>query len=134
MSRDPLWQLTYAEAQEMAGRSDLAWSIRRNVWRQMQQDEAAIRDETAQGQAAQRTRASQDGEVREQMLGRRVTLASIFENADVSKAFLNDLLASDAGRNDHSAARRTLLGMRPVCRPRRPHRQNRPERCRSRRA
>ncbi|NPT41377.1 tetratricopeptide repeat protein [Paraburkholderia sp. 1N] len=113
MSRDPLWQLTYAEAQEMAGRSDLAWSIRRNVWRQMQQDEAAIRDKTPEGQAALCTRASQDGEVREQMLGRRVTLASIFENADVSKAFLNDLLASEAGRNDHTAARRTLLGDAP---------------------
>jgi polysaccharide biosynthesis protein PelB len=110
MSRDPLWQLTYAEAQEMAGRTDLAWSIRRNVWRQMQQEEAEVRANTAQGQIVLRTRASQGSEVREQMLGRRVTLASIFENADVSKAFLIDLLASDAGRNDNSDARRTLLG------------------------
>jgi hypothetical protein len=110
MSRDPLWQLTYAEAQEMAGRSDLAWSIRRNVWRQMQQEEAEVRANSAQGQIVLRTRASQGSEVREQMLGRRVTLASIFENADVSKAFLIDLLASDAGRNDNAEARRTLLG------------------------
>ncbi|PRX98216.1 tetratricopeptide repeat protein [Paraburkholderia sp. BL25I1N1] len=110
MSRDPLWQLAYAEAQEMAGRSDLAWSIRRNVWRQMQQEEAEVRANSAQGQIVLRTRASQGGEVREQMLGRRVTLASIFENADVSKAFLIDLLASDAGRNDNTEARRTLLG------------------------
>lgn len=110
MSRDPLWQLAYAEAQEMAGRSDLAWSIRRNVWRQMQQEEAAIREQTPQGQAVLRARAAQDREVREQMLGRRVTLASIFENADVSKAFLIDLLASDAGRKDNAEARRTLLG------------------------
>ncbi|REG57468.1 tetratricopeptide repeat protein [Paraburkholderia sp. BL6669N2] len=110
MSRDPLWQLAYAEAQEMAGRSDLAWSIRRNVWRQMQQEEAEVRANSAQGQIVLRTRASEGGEVREQMLGRRVTLASIFENADVSKAFLIDLLASDAGRNDNAEARRTLLG------------------------
>lgn len=110
MSRDPLWQLTYAEAQEMAGRSDLAWSIRRNVWRQMQQEEAEVRANSAQGQIVLRTRASQGSEVREQLLGRRVTLASIFENADVSKAFLIDLLASDAGRNDNAEARRTLLG------------------------
>ncbi|TCK95934.1 tetratricopeptide repeat protein [Paraburkholderia sp. BL9I2N2] len=110
MSRDPLWQLTYAEAQEMAGRSDLAWSIRRNVWRQMQQEEAEVRANSAQGQIVLRTRASQGSEVREQMLGRQVTLASIFENADVSKAFLIDLLASDAGRNDNAEARRTLLG------------------------
>ncbi|MEZ0602427.1 tetratricopeptide repeat protein [Paraburkholderia sp. IW21] len=110
MSRDPLWQLAYADAQEMAGRSDLGWSIRRNVWRQMQQEEAAIRDKTPQGQALLRTRASQDREAREQMLGRRVTLASIFENADVSKAFLIDLLAGDAGRKDNAEVRRTLLG------------------------
>ncbi|TDY26040.1 tetratricopeptide repeat protein [Paraburkholderia sp. BL6665CI2N2] len=110
MSRDPLWQLAYAEAQEMAGRSDLAWSIRRNVWRQMQREEAEVRANSAQGQIVLRTRASQGGEVREQMLGRRVTLASIFENADVSKAFLIDLLVSDAGRNDNTEARRTLLG------------------------
>ena len=110
MSRDPLWQLTYAEAQEMAGRGDLAWSIRRNVWRQMQQEEAAIRANSAQCQIVLRARASQDGEVREQLLGRRMTLASIFENADISKAFLIDLLATDAGKNDSTQVRRTLLG------------------------
>jgi predicted Zn-dependent protease len=110
MSRDPLWQLTYAEAQEMAGHSDRAWSIRRNVWRQMQQEEAAVRANTAQGQIVLRRRASQGDEEREQALGRRVTLASIFENADVSKAFLTDLLASDGGRLDNAATRRTLLG------------------------
>jgi hypothetical protein len=110
MSRDPLWQLTYAEAQEMAGRSDLAWSIRRNVWRQMQQEEAAVRANTARGQIVLRTRASQGGDVREQMLGSRVTLASIFENADVSKALLVDLLATDAGHNDKTEVRRTRLG------------------------
>ncbi|MFM0341470.1 tetratricopeptide repeat protein [Paraburkholderia fungorum] len=110
MSRDPLWQLTYAEAQEMAGHSDRAWSIRRNVWRQMQQEEAAVRADTAQGQIVLRRRASQGSEEREQALGRRVTLASIFENADVSKAFLIDLLDSDGGRLDTAQTRRTLLG------------------------
>jgi hypothetical protein len=113
MSRDPLWQLTYAEAQEMAGRTDRAWSIRRNVWRQMLQEGADIRANNAAGQVALRTRTSQGGDVREQLLGRRVTLASIFENGDVSKAFLIDLLATDAGRNDHAEVRRTLLGDTP---------------------
>jgi polysaccharide biosynthesis protein PelB len=110
MSRDPLWLMSYAEAQEQAGRSDLAWSIRRNVWRQMQQDEADIRANNTQAQIVLRARAAQSSEVREQTLGRRVTLASIFENADLSKAFLVDLLERDAGRNDHADARRTLLG------------------------
>ncbi|WP_250510463.1 tetratricopeptide repeat protein [Caballeronia sp. GACF4] len=109
-SRDPLWQLSYAEAQEMAGRSDLAWSIRRNVWRQMQDEEAAVRANTAVGKNIVQTHQSQGSEVREQLQGRRVTLASIFENADVSKALLINLLATDAGRNDDTAARRTLLG------------------------
>jgi polysaccharide biosynthesis protein PelB len=110
MSRDPLWQLTYAEAQEMAGRTDLAWSIRRNVWRQMQDEEAAIRANAAQAHVVLRTRTAQGADMREQLLGRRVALAAIFENADVSKAFLNDLLATDAGRKDNPIARRTLLG------------------------
>ncbi|MGF6768423.1 putative Zn-dependent protease [Paraburkholderia sp. GAS199] len=110
MSRDPLWQLTYAEALEMAGHPDRAWSIRRNVWRQMQQEEAEVRADTAQGQIILRRRASLGKEAREQSLGRRVTLASIFENADVSKAFLIDLLDSDGGRHDNAQTRRTLLG------------------------
>nr|WP_306806076.1 tetratricopeptide repeat protein [Caballeronia sp. BR00000012568055] len=110
MSRDPLWQLTYAEAQEMAGRIDLAWSIRRNVWRQMQQEEAAIRAGGAEGNKVLRTRATQGTDGREQLLGRRVTLSAIFENGDVSKAFLNDLLERDAGRRDDNQTLRTLLG------------------------
>nr|WP_223217483.1 tetratricopeptide repeat protein [Paraburkholderia phenoliruptrix] len=110
MSRDPLWQLTYAEAQEMAGRGQLAWSIRRAVWRQMQQEEAAIRVSGSQDDAATLADAPVDGEVREQFLGRRASLASIFENADVSRAFLIDLIASDAGRNVSTQTRRTLLG------------------------
>jgi lipopolysaccharide biosynthesis regulator YciM len=124
MSRDPLWQLAYAEALEMAGHPDRAWSIRRNVWAQMQQDEAAVRANSAQGQIVLRRRASQGGEEGEQALGRRVTLASIFENADVSKAFLIDLLDSDGGRRENAQTRRTLLGDitgLPPVQPAKPH-------------
>lgn len=110
MSKDPLWQLAFADAQEMAGHSDLAWSIRRGVWRQMQREEAAIRAHSGQGNAVLRTRAAQGIEGREQLQGRRVTLSAIFENADVAKAFLSELLADDGGRKGNVEALRTLLG------------------------
>jgi polysaccharide biosynthesis protein PelB len=106
MSRDPLWQLTFAEAQEMSGHVDRARSIRRSVWRQLKLEEASVQDKPIDLQA----RPARDNDAREQLLARRVTLASMFENADVSKAFLNDLLKSDGGRNEHVEARRTLLG------------------------
>ena len=110
MSKDPLWQLAFADAQEMAGHGDLAWSIRRGVWRQMQQEEAAIRAHSGQGNAVLRARATQGIEGREQLQGRRVTLSAIFGSADVAKAFLSELLANDAGRKDNTEALRTLLG------------------------
>lgn len=110
MSRDPLWLLVYAEAQDMAGRDDLAWTIRRDVWRQMKQDEAAVQAHGEEGEKVLRDREAQDSDAREQTRGRRITLASIYENADVSKALLNDLLSSDANRTIHPAVRRTLLG------------------------
>ena len=110
MSRDPLWLLVYADALEMAGHVDLAWSVRRDVWRQIQQDDLAIQQHTAQGEAVQRARAGQDQDVREDTASRRVGLASTYEDADRSKALLINLLANDGGRRDLSQARRTLLG------------------------
>lgn len=110
MSRDPLWLLVYADALEMAGHVDLAWSVRRDVWRQMQQDDLAIDQHTARGEEVQRARAVQDEDVREDTAGRRVGLASTYVDADRSKALLIDLLQSDGGRRDLSTARRTLLG------------------------
>jgi len=110
MSRDPLWLLVYADALEMAGHVDLAWSVRRDVWRQMQQDDLAIQQHTARGEEVQRARAAQDPDVREDTASRRVGLASTYEDADRSKALLIDLLANDGGRRDLSIARRTLLG------------------------
>jgi len=113
MSRDPLWLLTLADAQEMAGRPDLAWSIRRKVWLQIEQDERAVTTGGTSAQAALKRRASQDAEAREQLRGRRVSLAEIFADADVSTGLLDDLLKHDGGRDDTTAARRTLLGDAP---------------------
>jgi hypothetical protein len=116
MSRDPLWLLTLADAQEMAGRPDLAWSLRRKVWRQIELDEQAVRTGNGGAQAALKRRVSQDAETREQLRGRRVSLAAIFADADVSRGLLDDLLKHDGGRAgnvDNAAVRRTLLGDAP---------------------
>ncbi len=147
LSHDPLWVLTYADAQEMAGRSDLAWTIRRSVWRDMQRDElaaqgrlaprsdpanlnsvspatsaatpAATPDTAAAGapvttaRAATRPRYAQDAETREELAARRVTLSSIFSNGDVSKALLDNLIATDNLTPSDTRRTRTLLGDTP---------------------
>ncbi|WP_114811086.1 tetratricopeptide repeat protein [Paraburkholderia kururiensis] len=113
MQRDPLWLLTYADAEEQAGRADLARSIRRHVWRRLQRENPAAL--AATGQVA-KTGLLQDEDMREQLSGRRVTLAQTFERADVSLALLNDLIASDAGRDGKGQPQpeqRTLLGNTP---------------------
>ncbi|MGH8782546.1 tetratricopeptide repeat protein [Paraburkholderia sp.] len=114
MSRDPLWLLTYADAQEMAGRSDLAWSIRRKVWLQMREDASRTPGSRQAGLTAQRgtarTRASQDAETRMQLRSRRVALAGDFADADTAAALLDDLLSDDATRASVARERRTLLG------------------------
>jgi hypothetical protein len=110
LSRDPLWLMTYADAQEMAGRPDLAWSIRHKVWQQLQQDEAALAKLHGAARAAQRGRSGQDAETLADIRGRRVTLSSDFETGDDSAAMLNDLLAGTQSSDSVKFARRTLLG------------------------
>ncbi|AOJ58515.1 tetratricopeptide repeat protein [Burkholderia thailandensis] len=115
MSRDPLWQLSYAEAQEMAGHPDLAWSIRRGVWRQTLID-AGKREFDAPARKTA-SRSVHDQEAREQKRISRVTLSSIFENADVSRAFLANLLVRGADADVDAGARQTLLGNVPGVAP-----------------
>ncbi|HVE11192.1 MAG TPA: tetratricopeptide repeat protein, partial [Paraburkholderia sp.] len=110
MSRDPLWLLTYADAQEMAGRPDLAWTIRHKVWLQMQQNEAQLAKLHGAARAAVRGRNAADAETLADLRGRRVTLSTDFATADQSAALLNDLLSTNAAPADISYVRRTLLG------------------------
>jgi hypothetical protein len=110
LSRDPLWLMTYADAQDMAGRPDLAWSIRHKVWQQLQQDEAALAKLHGAARAAQRGRSGQDAETLADIRGRRVTLSSDFQTGDDSAAMLNDLLAGTQSSESVKFARRTLLG------------------------
>lgn len=112
LSRDPLWQLTYADAQEMVGRRDLAWTIRRSVWREMQNEEGAVAN--AHGtRSTGSPSVSQDEDTREEWRGRRVTLGSIFANGDVSKALLESLITTDGGKTEQQQRLRTLVGDTP---------------------
>ena len=110
LSRDPLWLMTYADAQEMAGRPDLAWSIRHKVWQQLQQDEAALAKLHGAARAAQRGRSGQDAETLADIRGRRVTLSTDFQTGDDSAAMLNDLLSGTQSSDSVKLARRSLLG------------------------
>ncbi|KVE66113.1 hypothetical protein WI97_14100 [Burkholderia vietnamiensis] len=130
-SHDPLWLLTYADAQEMAGRPDLAWSIRRKVWLQIgasgraqarqtpeERDapSAPPRRTTPGPQAAQLmqrgtpARTSQDIETRLELRSRSVDLAAEYSNADHAVALLDELLKDGSAAADFSSERRTLLG------------------------
>nr|WP_143060096.1 tetratricopeptide repeat protein [Burkholderia contaminans] len=131
MSHDPLWLLTYADAQEMAGRPDLAWSIRRKVWLQigafgrtqvrqtLQERDApssSSRRTTQERQAAQPmqhgvpARTSQDIEARLELRSRGVDLAAQYSNADHAVALLDELLKGGSAAADFISERRTLLG------------------------
>ncbi|OXI65070.1 hypothetical protein CFB81_30300 [Burkholderia sp. AU28863] len=131
MSHDPLWLLTYADAQEMAGRPDLAWSIRRKVWlqigafgrtqaRQTPQERDAPsslpRRTTQEPQDAQHVqrgvpaRTSQDIETRLELRSRGVDLAAQYSSADHAVALLDALLKDGSATADFVSERRTLLG------------------------
>jgi hypothetical protein len=108
LSHDPLWLLTYADAQEMAGRRDLAWGIRRTVWREMRKEE--VSQKGGASHAGRLPGVSQDAQTRDQWRGRRVTLGAIFENGDVSKALLQNLIDTDGNQPGQQKKLRTLLG------------------------
>ncbi|MFC0575400.1 tetratricopeptide repeat protein [Paraburkholderia solisilvae] len=110
LSRDPLWLLTYADAQEMAGHADLAWSIRHKVWLQLQQDAQSLAKLHGAARGALRGRNAQDAETLADLRGRRVALSADYTTADESAALLNDLLSTQAAPADVAYMRRTLLG------------------------
>lgn len=110
MSRDPLWLLTYADAQEQAGHDGLAWSIRKKVWLQMQQDEAKLAKLHGAQRAAMRGRTAQDAETLDDLRGRRVTLSADYATGDESAALLNSLMAARPASSDNAIARRTMIG------------------------
>ncbi len=119
--RDPLWLLTLADAEEMAGHTDLAWSIRRNVWRGLIALQAA--PAARQPSGGLQLPDATEIETRAQLEGRRVSLAQQFANGDTAVRLLDDLTrtpAADAANDpandpantpaNAAAAMPTLLG------------------------
>ncbi|WP_442808019.1 tetratricopeptide repeat protein [Trinickia soli] len=98
-ARDPLWLLTYADAQEMAGHPGLAWSMRREVWRALMRETEAAR--TAKpgpraGGTALRLPARGDWEASTQLQGRRAMLAQTLTNGDFARRLLDSLTGPSA--------------------------------------
>lgn len=110
LSRDPLWLLTYADAQEMAGRGDLAWSIRHKVWLQLARDQKVQGGASGARQSTRATRGALPAEIVDELRGRRVGLSTTFATGDASLALLDDLLATGNKHNDAPQASRSLLG------------------------
>lgn len=105
---DPLWLLTYADAQDMAGRTALAWSMRRRVWL------ALLHEESAGGrEAGEKKRlvlpARSEWEAKQQLRGRRALLAQLLESGDTAAHLLNALTNTDTRAPD-DASSRSLLG------------------------
>lgn len=115
LSRDPLWLLTYADAQEMAGRGDLAWSIRQRVWEQLareRQQPVATSGRARARQAATALRAAPSADAQDELRARRVALSTTFTTGDKSLALLDELLA-DRGVSDAGQTPVSLLGSVP---------------------
>ncbi len=110
MSRDPLWLLTYADAQEQSGHAGLAWTIRKKVWLQLRDEQAKLAKLHGAQRASMRGRTAQDAETAADLRGRRVTLSTEFATGDVSAALLDDLMSTHATPADIARMRRTLIG------------------------
>ncbi len=108
-SRDPLWLLAYADAQEMAGHADLAWSVRRKVWLSLRDDDSVKAATQRTAGRSIRRRAGGDAETLDELRGRRVALSADFTTGDASAALLADLLSDKTAASDARFARRSLL-------------------------
>ncbi|WP_395063535.1 tetratricopeptide repeat protein [Paraburkholderia silvatlantica] len=118
-SRDPLWLLTYADAQEMAGHVARAWSVRRQVWLALLH-EAPQTPPTPQaakpGARRLATPARNEWEATDQLQGRRAQLAQVLANGDYAAHLLAALTAAKAPPPD-DASGRSLLGAAPGVAP-----------------
>nr|WP_199066577.1 tetratricopeptide repeat protein [Chromobacterium sp. ASV5] len=110
---DPLWTLSLAEAEDAAGHSMAAWTLRRKVWRQLQ---AKSRDGVAGGapDIASQGRAGEHGNISPKPAAQletqaaRVRLSQSFAGGDYSRNLLASLLKLDGGQPAQLAE--TLLG------------------------
>jgi polysaccharide biosynthesis protein PelB len=104
---DPLWLLTWADAQEMAGHPELAWALRRRVWLALLREAPAGASAAGAKHLVQPARS--EWEAVQQLQGRRALLAQILENGDTAAHLLNALTRSDTRAPDDASAH-SLLG------------------------
>ncbi|SAL24045.1 hypothetical protein AWB69_01718 [Caballeronia udeis] len=95
----PLWRLTYADALELNGRIDDAWRLRRNVWLELARRR---RDPT---HAASLPTAEEDD-----LRGRYVALATLFDSGDRSRAVLIEMLRADTRHDTNAQPAQSELG------------------------
>ena len=95
--RDPLWQLTYAEALETFGRADQAWDIRRQAWYQI-----SARRQTLLGSPSSATASTQDEMYRlegaegiAELRAAAATLAQPYAGGDFSRDLLLQILREE---------------------------------------
>ncbi len=112
-SNDPLWLLTYADAQEMAGHVALAWSVRRQVWLALLHGTPRA---ARPGEKRLATPARNEWEADDQLQGRRAQLAQVLANGDYAARLLDALTAADAPP-PADASGRSLLGVAPGVAP-----------------
>lgn len=133
--RDPLWLLTYADAQEMAGHPGIAIAVRRHVWidllaaeRRTNTGTGTSKDADTSATAAANTGdahaaplqlpARSDWESDAQLQGRRAALAQTLANGDAALRLLDSLTShtqsatSDASNASDTAdeSQHSLLG------------------------
>ncbi|MBP6018119.1 MAG: tetratricopeptide repeat protein [Burkholderiaceae bacterium] len=113
---DPLWLMALADAEEGAGRIELAWGIRRQAWHILQTKTASRQlDEVIVANDNSKTNKvgnRLDSAERLDLLRARVTLSQIFTNGDISRSLLIDLLKQDGRGPEEFAVANSLLGDR----------------------
>ncbi|MGG1946934.1 tetratricopeptide repeat protein [Trinickia sp. NRRL B-1857] len=118
MQRDPLWLLTYADAQEMAGHPGIAAAVRRHVWLDLLSGERNRNRASSGGGEPLRLPDRSDWEAVAQLAGRRATLAQTLADGDAARHLLDALTApaatapSPLDESEHS-----LLGETPGLSP-----------------
>ncbi|WP_233216813.1 tetratricopeptide repeat protein [Trinickia dabaoshanensis] len=109
MRRDPLWLLTYADAQEMAGHPGIAAAVRRRVWLGLLAAEGHESQAPVRGEPLHLPDRG-DWETMAQLEGRRATLAQTLADGDAARHLLHALTAPAPSTSTPDESERSLLG------------------------
>lgn len=118
MQRDPLWLLTYADAQEMAGHPGIAAAMRRHVWLGLLSGERKENLPSSDRGEPLRQPDRSDWEATAQLAGRRATLAQTLADGDTARRLLDALTAPvSTASSPLDESERSLLGDTPGLSP-----------------